>query len=115
MGVGAGSWEAGIWDYKVLPKPGTNVQCDNATKACWSYDAANKELISFDVPESVEAKVAYIKDNNLGGSVFWEASADKLGTESLIETSFHALGSTESSLNYLDYNSSIYVNIAKGH
>ena len=115
VGVGAGSWEVGIWDYKVLPKSGSKVQCDNATKACWSYDAAKKELVSFDTPESVQAKVAYVKDNKLGGSVFWEASADKVGTGSVIETSLYTLGNIENSMNCLDYNDSVYDNIAGRH
>ena len=114
-GVGAGSWEAGIWDYKGLPKEGSNAQCDHNTGACWSYDTGKRELISFDMPESVEAKVAYIKDHQLGGSVFWEASADKVGAGSLIETSLHALGNIENSTNCLDYKNSIYDNIAKRH
>ncbi|KAJ4361227.1 Chitinase 4, partial [Neurospora sp. IMI 360204] len=43
-GVGAGSWEAGIWDYKVLPKQGATVYLDEVVGASYSYDEQTKEM-----------------------------------------------------------------------
>jgi chitinase len=110
-GVGSGSWEAGVWDYKALPKAGATVQCDNAVQGCYSYDASTKELISFDTPDVIRTKVAYLKSKGLGGSMFWEASADKKGSDSLIGTSFNALGSRDTTQNCLTYPNSQFANI----
>ncbi|KAM0193408.1 hypothetical protein ACHAPA_004401 [Fusarium lateritium] len=112
-GVGSGSWENGIWDYKALPKAGASLVYDSDAQASYSYDAATKELISFDTPGMVKNKVLYVKDKSLGGSMFWEASADKTGADSLMGTSSKNLGSLDSTNNCLTYPNSQYVNIAK--
>lgn len=113
-GIGSGSWENGIWDYKVLPKPGAALKYDDVSKGYYTYDPNTKELISFDTPDMINTKVSYLKSKGLGGSMFWEASADKTGSESLIGTSRKSLGSLDSTQNYLDYPNSIYDNIRKG-
>lgn len=113
-GVGSGSWEPGALDYKALPKFGATVQTDDTANASFSYDMATQELVSYDTPEIVRTKAAYVKRLALGGSMFWEASADKNGTDSLIGTSFQSLGSLDSSQNYLHYPDSQYDNIRKG-
>ncbi|KAJ4286914.1 Chitinase 4 [Collariella sp. IMI 366227] len=73
-GIGEGTWEKGIWDYKVLPRAGSSVVYDEVAGATYSYDSSTKELISFDTVEMVQKKVAYLKQKGLGGSMFWEAS-----------------------------------------
>jgi chitinase len=113
-GIGQGSWEAGIWDYKVLPKAGATVQYDDVAKGYYSYDSATKELISFDTPAMIKTKVSYLQGLGLGGSMFWEASADKTGEDSLIGTSFNALGGLDSTQNFLSYPNSQYDNIKSG-
>ncbi|ODA83238.1 hypothetical protein RJ55_01750 [Drechmeria coniospora] len=113
-GIGDGSWEKGAWDYKALPKAGATVRFDNISMAAYSYDASTKELISFDTTETVVAKVAYLKSKGLGGSMFWEASADRKGNSSLIGASHQSLGRLDTSQNWLDYPDSKYVNIRKG-
>jgi chitinase len=110
-GIGSGSWESGVWDYKSLPKAGASVQCDTSVQACWSYDPSTKELISFDTPDLIKTKVSYLKSKGLGGSMFWEASADKKGSDSLIGTSFNALGSKDTVQNCLTYPNSQFDNI----
>ncbi|GAB0146622.1 Endochitinase 1 [Epichloe bromicola] len=112
-GVGSGSWENGIWDYKVLPKAGALVQYDSVAKGYYSYDSSSKELISFDTPTMVKEKVSYLKGKGMGGSMFWEASADRKGSDSLIGTSVSALGGLDSTDNLLDYPDSQYDNIRK--
>ncbi|KIH91156.1 chitinase [Sporothrix brasiliensis 5110] len=113
-GVGPGTWEAGIYDYKALPRAGATVQTDATAGATYSYDAASREMVSYDTPAMVQAKVQYAKSKGLGGSMFWEASADKTGADSLIGTSFAALGSLDTAQNLLSYPNSQYDNLAAG-
>ena len=87
------------------------MQYDEVAKGYYSYEMDGKELITFDNPEIVKEKVAYIKDNGMSGSMFWEASADKTDSESLIGTSLGALGDLDSTLNCLQYPDSQYANI----
>ncbi|KAI5456279.1 glycoside hydrolase superfamily [Mariannaea sp. PMI_226] len=112
-GVGVGSSE-GIWDYRQLPRPGATIEFDTDTQQHYSYDASRQELISYDTPDDTKLKVDYIKKMGLGGSMFWEASGDKNDTDSLISTSFVALGSLDSTENCLSYPNSKYANIAAG-
>jgi chitinase len=114
VGVGFGSWESGVWDYSALPKDGAVVNLDHAAHAYYSYDAITRELITFDPPEAVQQKVSYLKRLGLGGTMFWEASADKSGSASLIETSFHSLEVLDDTDNWLHYPNSRYRNIASG-
>ncbi|KAL2214326.1 endochitinase [Sarocladium strictum] len=111
-GIGEGDWEAGIWDYKSLPRSGATVEYDDVAHASYSWDPSTKELISFDTPEMISEKVNYLKGLGLGGSMFWEASGDRTGEDSLIGTSQKALGSIDGTQNCLTYPDSQYENIA---
>jgi chitinase len=113
-GIGEGSWEAGIWDYKELPQPGATVEYDEESGATYSYDPSSKTLISFDTPDMIREKVEYAKGLSLGGSMFWEASADKLGADSLISTAVDSMGGIDTTENQLSYPNSIYDNIKNG-
>ncbi|KAG9251585.1 chitinase [Emericellopsis atlantica] len=111
-GQGQGSWERGIWDYKDLPLDGATVQYDEAIGATWTF--ANGQMVSFDTPDMIRQKVSYAQDHSLGGSMFWEASADKTGADSLISTARDAMGGLDTTQNCLDYPDSQYDNIRKG-
>ncbi|TDZ61460.1 Endochitinase 42 [Colletotrichum trifolii] len=116
-GVGSGSHEAGVWDYKALPRAGAGVVYDARVVASYSYDAAARELVSYDTPDAVRDKVRYALDNGLGGSMFWEASGDRTDGESLIAASYAALGGpggVDRSENLLRYPDSQYDNIRSG-
>lgn len=114
-GVGEGSWEQGVWDYKALPKPGSTEYHDQHIGASWSYDAASKTMVSYDTPEMVAQKAAFVRDHGLSGSMFWESSGDKaVGAGSLIEAFLtHSGGCTrmEDVKNCLDYPESKYDNM----
>jgi chitinase len=116
-GVGSGSWEAGVWDYKALPKAGAQVIYDAAAGATYSYDAAARELISYDTPDMISRKVDYLAGKGLAGSMFWEASADRTDGGSLIGTSWSKLsqkGAVDRSQNLLSYPDSVYDNLRAG-
>ena len=50
---------------------------DDVAKVPWLYNAATKEWISYDDPESVRLKGEYIAAQNLAGAMFWELSHDE--------------------------------------
>ncbi|KAK7928501.1 Chitinase [Apiospora marii] len=113
-GVGKGSWEDGVWDYKALPRSHLDPQNDIIAGATYTHDNTSQQLISYDTPDMVRTKVNYLKSKGLGGSMFWEASGDRNDTESLIRTSYSSLGALRQSQNNLQYPDSIYANIAAG-
>lgn len=113
-GVGQGSWENGIWDYKALPRSGATVYYDEKVGASWSYDSATKEMISFDTAQMVKRKVGYVKEKGLGGGMFWEASGDRTDGESLISVARDGFGVTDGGENLLSYPGSQYENLRKG-
>lgn len=118
QGLGTGTIERGIWLYRDLPQPKAEVKVDKEAGAAWSYDEHTKELVTYDTPESATLKADYIKDKGLGGAVFWEASGDKTGGDSIVRTMAQALGAQPrglaSSENMLSYPASKYDNIKKG-
>lgn len=85
QGVGEGSFEQGVWDYKALPRPGGSVQHDRNIGASYCLDS-NGLMVSYDTCEVAAQKVEYIERNGLGGAMWWESSGDKGGEDSLIGT-----------------------------
>lgn len=116
-GVGEGSWEQGVWDYKALPKAGSSEHHDHHIGASWSYDSSSKTMVSYDTPEMVAQKAAFVRDHGLSGSMFWESSGDKpVGAGSLIEAFLvhsRVVGAKgmEDVQNCLDYPESKYDNL----
>ncbi|KAL8711505.1 MAG: hypothetical protein Q9220_004163 [cf. Caloplaca sp. 1 TL-2023] len=113
-GVGVGSFENGIWDFKVLPKAGAQEHVDNKVGASWSYDAGQKMMVTYDNKAMAVQKTQYIKNKKLGGGMWWEASGDRKGDGSLIGTVVHELKNMDKSNNKLDYPHSKYDNIKGG-
>ncbi|CUS08288.1 unnamed protein product [Tuber aestivum] len=115
-GIGGGSWENGVWDYKALPKVGANENADSSTVSSWSYDPAAREMVSYDTPIVAQFKSSYILAKGLGGGMWWELSSDKpIGDpRSLIKTTVDSLGGTgslETTHNILTYPGSKYDNL----
>ncbi|KAJ0167563.1 Endochitinase 1 [Colletotrichum tanaceti] len=106
--------QPGIVLYKDLPRPGSEVRFDEKAMASYSYDDDARELVSFDDRKSARFKQAYIKKKNLGGAMFWEATGDKSGCESLVRNMAAGLGRLEESPNLLSYPVSKYDNIRNG-
>ncbi|ORX92047.1 chitinase [Basidiobolus meristosporus CBS 931.73] len=76
QGVGQGSWEAGVYDYKVLPIQGAQEYFDDQALAIYSLDQQKRELVTYDNPYMVMRKCQYVNEKNLAGVMFWELSAD---------------------------------------
>lgn len=119
-GVGEGSWENGVWDYKALPRPGATEQYDPATGASWSYDAGSRTAISYDTVHAGREKAEFIRQRQLGGGMWWESSGDKGGRDanandgSLIGVFVDTVGGVEGldqSPNAIEFPESKYDNI----
>ncbi|WWC63460.1 uncharacterized protein I303_106063 [Kwoniella dejecticola CBS 10117] len=115
-GVGEGSWEAGMWDYKALPQPGAQVSNEPRLGASYSYDTNQRLLISYDTPEIARQKARYINQEGLGGAMWWELDADKPehSGSSLVKIVRDELGNLEQRQNELHYPHSKYENLRAG-
>ena len=128
-GIGQGSWEQGVYDYRALPLPGSYILHDDHAVASWSYNYETREMVSFDSERVGHEKGEWIKKEGLGGSMFWELSGDKGGTrdgvetgpgkepqpgESLVSVVKKAFGTLDQSSNWLQYEGSQYDNMRKG-
>lgn len=114
QGVGAGTWEAGVYDFKVLPFAGAQERYDQEAGASYSYDPAKRQLITYDTVDMALKKAEWIKKEGLGGAMWWESSADRSGEQSLIRNVVGALGTMENSPNCLEYPGSKYDNLRNG-
>jgi chitinase len=117
-GTGEGSFEQGVWDFKVLPHAGAQEYHDREIGASWSHHAGTKTMVSYDTADVVKQKATYVKEKRLGGGMWWESSGDrKIGEGSLIETFVNGAGGRESldkGQNCLEYPDSKYENLGKG-
>ena len=50
---------------------------DETTMAPYIYDSSTRVWITYDDPESITAKCEYVKNNNLGGVMFWDYGEDQ--------------------------------------
>ncbi|KAK2043104.1 family 18 glycosyl hydrolase [Colletotrichum somersetense] len=116
-GVGEGSWEQGVYDYKALPLPGSEEHHDDEAGASYSYDAAQRKMVTYDTVRMARAKADFIRAWGLGGAMWWESSADKPGPESLIGNVVDTLGGPGALLrrdNCLTYPETKYDNLRNG-
>lgn len=129
QGLGQGSWESGVYDYRALPLPGSYVLQDDQAVASWTYSYQTREMVSFDSEKIGAAKGTWIAREGLGGSMFWELSGDKNGERedmerghgkdpqpgrSLVAVVKEAMGPLDTSPNWLRYEGSQYDNMRNG-
>lgn len=71
-GPAPGTYEQGIEDYKVLKNrcPATG------TVGGTAYAKCGTEWWSYDTPSTIDGKMAWAKNQGLGGAFFWELSGD---------------------------------------
>lgn len=78
-GVPDGTWEPGAFDYYDLEAHylGTYTRYWHPeAQVPWLYSAEKQVMISYDDPESLGIKAAYVKAHGLGGIMIWELSQD---------------------------------------
>lgn len=113
-GVGEGSWENGVWDWKALPRESAEVKEDMDVVASWSMDKSKGEMVSFDSARVAERKAEWVRERGMGGVMWWESSGDRGGEESLIAKVVGRLGGTERRENCIVYPESRFENLRKG-
>jgi chitinase len=78
-GLPAGTREQGAYDYADLAanyiRDGVRHWHD-AAQVPWLYDPATGVMISYDDPQSLTTKAAYVRAQGLGGIMIWELSTD---------------------------------------
>jgi chitinase len=62
---------------------------NDEAKAPWLYNAADRIFITYEDPESIGCKMAYIRAHHLGGAMIWNLSSDD---GSLVRAVFEGLG-----------------------
>ena len=113
-GVGEGSWENGVFDFKALPLSGAEERYDEEAVATYSYDPSRRHLVTYDTADMAKRKAEWIEREALGGAMWWESSSDRTGDQSLIGSVVEALGTLESTQNCLEYPHSRFENLRKG-
>ncbi|KAJ8096775.1 glycoside hydrolase superfamily [Lipomyces tetrasporus] len=114
---GTGTWENGVFDYKVLPRPGAREYFDRQAIASYSYDSGKRIMITYDTPECSKIKARYIRDNSLGGVMWWESSgdapisSDRSIVRAVVDDFGGQNGLDKSDKNCLHYSESVYDNI----
>jgi chitinase len=116
-GVGQGTWEGGVYDYKALPLEGAQEHEDREVGASYCYHPERRVMVSYDTVGMARRKGEFIKERGLGGAMWWESSADKQGGESLIGNVVEVLGGPQGlqrKENCVVYPESKYDNLKKG-
>ncbi|MBZ9751585.1 cellulose binding domain-containing protein [Deinococcus sp. HMF7604] len=73
-GAARGTYEAGYEDFKVLKTAPGTIYRDPVTKQMWKFDGTT--FWSYDDPEVIATKMAYIKQKGLGGAMAWSLDGD---------------------------------------
>ncbi|PSR79667.1 glycoside hydrolase [Coniella lustricola] len=89
----------GTVDYLQLPRKGSKEIVDRRACAAFCVGSSGSSnssgFITYDNPETVKAKAAFVKQKGLGGLFYWTGPADaKDGKRSLIASGFKALHSS---------------------
>jgi chitinase len=74
-------WKPGDGDWNVLAQtrlknPRYVRHWEPRARVPWLYDSTSGTWVSYDDPESVAAKAAYVRERGLGGVIIWELGGD---------------------------------------
>lgn len=117
QGVGQGTWEQGVYDYKQLPLPGAREVNDAQLGAGYCVNPASRTFVTYDTVATARQKAEFIKRESLGGAMWWESSSDKAGDHSIISNVVDGFGGRDALLkceNCVSYPQSRYDNLRRG-
>lgn len=83
-GVLPGTYEAGSHDVKELPLHGAQQKIDKKSGAAICVNKSG--LVSYDTHETIMQKAEFVTSSHLRGAMWWEASGDCAGEDSLVGT-----------------------------
>jgi chitinase len=67
------------------------------------------EFVSYDTPDIAALKAKYVQSKGLAGSMFWDLSTDKVGSQSLVGTTAGVYGALDQTLVRACFSSSRYM------
>jgi chitinase len=67
---------------------------DDTAQAAWLYNPTTQVMISYEDPQALQAKAAYVRELGLGGMMFWELSHDDRDN-TLVNTIWESLNGGE--------------------
>ncbi|KAJ3988917.1 glycoside hydrolase family 18 protein [Lentinula detonsa] len=114
-GIGPGTFEAGVYQYKVLPLAGASVFENTTDVTSYSYNPTTEELVSYDTPNIVKTKAQYVNANGLAGAMYWDLiciifdTAD--ASTSLVQNVLTQFSVLDQTLNHINYPDSEWDNI----
>ncbi|KAJ5228970.1 hypothetical protein N7489_009678 [Penicillium chrysogenum] len=82
--------EDGVFDYRDLPRPGTQEYHDRNIGASFCV-GADGGFVTYDTPETVKQKAEFVTSSKLGGLFYWHVCSDARGPRSLVETGYNTL------------------------
>lgn len=82
--------EQGTFDFKNLPRPGTQEMVDQEAGAAYCV-GGDGGFVSYDNPQTVRLKGNYVRERGLGGLFYWSGTADGRRPRSLVEAGYGAL------------------------
>jgi chitinase len=93
-----GTWENSVFDYYDLRQNyedsnGYLRYWDNEAKSAWLYSSQSQVMITYEDAYSAMEKADYVCDNELGGVMFWEFSAD--WQDELLDAVYNVFDSNE--------------------
>ena len=95
--------------------PGSEVKTDGPG-ASYCYSAATRELVSFDTLQVAEEKARWIRQQGLGGGMWWDSSGDHPPghPQSIIEGVARVLKPLDATSAHLSYPGSKFDNVRAG-
>ena len=94
MGYAGCGGEEGVFEYRDLPRPGTDEQVDELAGAAYCV-GGDGGFVSYDNTKTVRMKAEYAMREGLGGLFYWNAAGDKIGEESLVQNGWVAMAGSK--------------------
>ena len=90
-GTAAPDLHIGYTEIQGLITSGFTRYWDQASQVPYAYNSATRQFITYEDPESLQRKCAFVREKQLGGVMFWQYFSDPSGTLlSTIHTALHA-------------------------